>query len=126
MSKVNSPIGLENYQQQADLRPQPIATPTKRKSVVCAYLWAFPLGLIGLHRFYLGQSLFGLAYLFSGGFFGIGWLYDLIFMPHIVDKANRRLANPPSPKVYDLTDAYMLCLNPAGLCFGLHQFYLGR
>ena len=103
-----------------------VIRPHIRKSVSDAYLCAFPLGFIGLHRFYLGQPIWGLAYFFSLGFFGLGWLHDLLFMPKIVERANRRLANPQNPIEYSLLEAYALCLSPGGIVFGLHQFYLGR
>ncbi|MFO7965096.1 MAG: NINE protein [Desulfobacterales bacterium] len=34
------------------------------------------LGFFGVHRFYMGKWLTGLLYLFTGGIFGIGYLYD--------------------------------------------------
>ncbi|RDD45937.1 TM2 domain-containing protein [Trichoplax sp. H2] len=118
-------IELKNHLYDQDKQHDQVL-PIRRKSLICAYLWAFPLGLIGAHRFYLGQSLIGVAYLFSGGFFGLGWLYDLVFMSNLVEKVNDCRANPSSRKIYNLADAYILCLGPAGICFGLHQFYLGR
>lgn len=36
------------------------------------------LGLVGIHRFYMGKWLTGILYLLSGGIFGIGYLYDLL------------------------------------------------
>lgn len=121
MSK-NTPVP-----QQVEIQQQPsYPISHKKKSVADAYLWAFPLGLFGLHRFYLGQKYLGIAYLFSGGFFGVGWLHDLLFMPSIVKHANRYAAIPPTKKRYNVFEAYILCLNPAGIFFGLHQFYLGR
>jgi TM2 domain-containing membrane protein YozV len=34
------------------------------------------LGLLGIHRMYMGKWLTGLLYLITGGIFGIGYLYD--------------------------------------------------
>ena len=38
------------------------------------------LGLIGVHRFYLGYTGLGILYLFTFGLCGIGWLIDLILL----------------------------------------------
>ena len=60
-----------------------------------AYLFWLPslIGVAGLHRFYLGKPLSGILYLFTGGLFGIGTLYDALTMPHQVRTArlSRRL-----------------------------------
>jgi len=34
------------------------------------------LGLLGIHRFYMGKWLTGILYLISGGIFGVGVLFD--------------------------------------------------
>ena len=34
------------------------------------------LGLLGIHRMYMGKWLTGLLYLISGGLLGLGYLYD--------------------------------------------------
>lgn len=34
------------------------------------------LGLLGIHRMYIGKWLTGIVYLLSGGIFGLGVLYD--------------------------------------------------
>lgn len=42
-------------------------------------------GVFGAHKFYEGKILLGLVYLFTGGLFGIGLLFDffnLLFKPN--------------------------------------------
>ena len=34
------------------------------------------LGLLGVHRMYLGKWITGIVYLFTGALFGIGYIYD--------------------------------------------------
>ena len=34
------------------------------------------LGLLGIHRMYMDIWITGILYLFTGGLFGLGWLYD--------------------------------------------------
>ena len=34
------------------------------------------LGLLGIHRMYIGKWLIGIVYLLTGGLFGLGYLYD--------------------------------------------------
>ena len=48
------------------------------------------LGLFGVHRFYMGKWITGLIWLFTGGLFLIGWLYDLWTLNEQVDELNRR------------------------------------
>lgn len=47
--------------------------------LVTAVLWFF-LGILGIHRFYLGHIGIGLLYLFTGGLCGIGWIIDGILL----------------------------------------------
>ena len=60
------------------------------KSTGVAYLLWFlgGLGILGLHRFYLGRWPTGLVWLFTGGIVGIGALLDLISIPGMVQVEN--------------------------------------
>ncbi len=54
-----------------------------RKIRYCRYKWStfficLFLGVFGVHRFYVGKAVTGFIYLFTFGFFFIGWLIDLV------------------------------------------------
>jgi TM2 domain-containing membrane protein YozV len=50
------------------------------KSRLVALILCFFFGYLGLHRFYVGKVGSGLLYLCTGGFFVIGWIFDLILI----------------------------------------------
>jgi TM2 domain-containing membrane protein YozV len=52
------------------------------------------LGLFGIHRFYMGKLGTGLIWLFTGGLFTIGWLYDFCTLNRQVDECNRLSDGP--------------------------------
>ncbi|MEO0335370.1 MAG: NINE protein [Pseudomonadota bacterium] len=51
------------------------------------------LGVFGGHRFYMGKIITGLLYLFTGGLFFVGWLYDLCTLNSQVHELNMRHPN---------------------------------
>ena len=50
-------------------------------------LWLLT-GLFGGHRFYVGKIGSGILYLFTGGFFFIGWALDFFSLGSMVDNYN--------------------------------------
>jgi len=58
-----------------------------------AYLLWFLLGLLGGHRFYIGDITLGIVYFFTFGIFGIGWITDAFLLPVLVQSANKRLSS---------------------------------
>ena len=53
-----------------------------------AWLLLTFLGILGIHRFYLGKWITGLLWLVTGGLFGFGWLWDLWTLNEQVSAAN--------------------------------------
>ena len=62
---------------------------TGRLDYSLAWIFLVFLGLLGIHRLYMGKVLTGILYLFTFGLFGIGWLYDLWTLNSQVDEINR-------------------------------------
>ena len=55
-------------------------TMVSHKSRLAATLLCFFLGLLGIHRFYVGKVGTGIIWLLTGGLFGIGVLIDFIII----------------------------------------------
>jgi TM2 domain-containing membrane protein YozV len=53
-----------------------------------AWLLLTFLGLLGVHRFYMGKWVTGILYLLSGGLFGIGIIYDFWTLNEQVHELN--------------------------------------
>lgn len=51
------------------------------------------LGYIGIHKFYEKKILIGILYLFTGGLFFIGWIYDCIKLGIIISKDSNNTRN---------------------------------
>ncbi len=63
---------IPSMERQAEIRfiPGPI-------DYDLAWLLLVFLGFFGVHRMYLGKWSSGIIYLFTGGLFGLGYIYDL-------------------------------------------------
>ena len=48
------------------------------KSKMVTLVLAIFLGVLGIHRFYVGKIGSGILWFFTGGLFMIGWIYDII------------------------------------------------
>lgn len=53
-------------------------TGISNKSKMVTLILAIVLGCFGGHRFYVGKIGSGVLYLFTGGLFFFGWIYDII------------------------------------------------
>lgn len=50
------------------------------------------LGIIGIHRFYLGKWITGALYFLTGAFLGAGYLYDYCTLNDQIDEINKSRA----------------------------------
>jgi TM2 domain-containing membrane protein YozV len=58
----------------------PMSSPATGKSQVAALLLCFFIGVLGIHRFYLGYTTIGIIQLLTLGVFGIWTLIDFIMI----------------------------------------------
>ena len=94
-------------------------TPTQTHSKAIGYvLWIF--GFTGSHRFYYGKPVSGTIWFFTAGLFLIGWIIDLVLIPSMARRSDRRYVAGPK----DYSVAWIL-LTFLGV-FGVHRFYLGK
>jgi len=56
--------------------------------------WIFQtfVGVLGIHRFYMGKFLTGILWLLTGGLFLVGWFYDFCTLNRQVDEKNRGIS----------------------------------
>ena len=76
---------IPSMDRQADLRFQ--AGPVNYS---VAWILLTFLGLLGIHRMYIGKWLTGILYLLTAGLFGLGYLYDYWTLNRQIDELNRQ------------------------------------
>ena len=60
------------------------------KDYTVTWLLLVFLGFFGAHRFYLEKWITAILYLFTGGFFLIGYLYDLLTLNSQITEVNQQ------------------------------------
>lgn len=53
------------------------------------------LGVLGVHRMYLGKWFTGVLWLLTGGLLGLGWVYDFLTLNDQITVVNARSAGAP-------------------------------
>lgn len=81
-------VGLLPQSQQSAYQSE---VDRRKKSTGIAYLLYFLLGLVGGHKFYIGEIGWGMIYLFTLGGFVVGMVCDIILLPNQVSAANDRI-----------------------------------
>jgi TM2 domain-containing membrane protein YozV len=75
---------IPSMDRQADLHFE-----AGRKNYSVAWVLLTFLGLLGIHRFYLGKWITGVLYLLTGGLFLLGYLYDYWTLNRQIAEVNR-------------------------------------
>jgi len=88
-----------------------------------AYMTWFPLGILGAHRYALGDFWWGVYYTCTAGGFGTAWLLDAFRMPFLYERHSRTRYQDGVNNMVNILDAYVLWF-PGGI-FGAHHYYLG-
>ena len=75
---------------------KPVFSMVQRDEVDPALVWVFwaLLGTLGVHRFYLGHIGWGVLYLLTGAFCGIGWFIDLFCISGWIRERNSPTYQP--------------------------------
>ena len=66
-----------------------LAAGRSEKRILVAFLLCFFVGVFGVHRMYQGKWITGILYLFTGGLFFIGVLYDFWTLNTQISERNR-------------------------------------
>lgn len=79
-NQQQQPVIIQNIISNTNNSDKPnyvVATNKSHKNRMVALLLCIFGGVFGLHHFYAGKIGTGILYLFTGGLFCIGWLYDI-------------------------------------------------
>ena len=76
---------IPSMDRQADLRFR-----TGRIDYTVAWILLTFLGILGVHRMYMGKWISGIIYLLTGGFLGFGILYDFLTLNTQITIINTR------------------------------------
>ncbi len=76
---------IPGMDREADLRYHP-----GKIDYNLSWIFLLFLGWAGFHRFYQGKIITGLIFLFTGGIFGIGIIYDLLCFNEQISDQNAR------------------------------------
>lgn len=74
---------MPSLDRQADLKYR-----KGRLDYTIAWLLLTFLGVLGIHRFYMGKFITGILYLLTAGLFGIGYLYDFLTLNGQISEIN--------------------------------------
>ncbi|MFN0188450.1 MAG: TM2 domain-containing protein [Bacteroidia bacterium] len=76
---IKYPNGTKDIINSSNSSYNPTSSDGDKSLIATVMLWFF-LGLLGIHRFYIGHIGMGVLYLLTAGLCGIGWLVDGILL----------------------------------------------
>lgn len=85
LETIQARLSAKKQVNTTQVHPKVVAREGSWRNKWVALLLCLFLGGLGIHRFYEGKVVTGLLYLFTLGFFGVGWFIDII---RIVCKPN--------------------------------------
>lgn len=93
-----------------------------RKSKAVAFWLAAFLGVLGIHRFYLGKYLTGVLWFFTSGFFAVGYILDILFIAFNLTKdADGEKLEPPG-FLHDLVIKIAAVIIVGGIIMSIYSF----